>query len=113
MPTLLCFLQVAFRPAALRRDGQHDWWCCRVSVPEDSHQGAYAICGVYNGSENWDNNQGADYTFSVMSLEAAVVRAVAGACIGVDTPVAHGSQIQSNTADRLSQQVVASKLVYA
>lgn len=85
-----CFgaVQIAFRPSTLRRNDRNDWWCCRVHVPEEAHHGAYAICGVFNGSEVWDNNMGANYGLSVMCLEAAVVRAVAAACMGLDLGVA-------------------------
>lgn len=77
-------MQVPFRPTNLCRSNNNDWWCCRFDVPQEAQDGAFAICGVFNGCESWDNNRGADYSMSVMSLEAAIVRAVASACIGLD-----------------------------
>lgn len=70
--------QVPFRPTSLLRSDTADWWCCELDVPEQANQGAYAICGVFNGAENWDNNGGQDYKLTVANLEGAVVRAVAG-----------------------------------
>lgn len=67
-----------FRPTTLLRSDTADWWCCQLDVPEQANQGAYAICGVFNGAENWDNNGGQDYKLTVANLEGAVVRAVAG-----------------------------------
>jgi hypothetical protein len=52
-----------------------------LDVPEQANGGAYAICGVFNGAENWDNNGGQDYRLTVANLEGAVVRAVAGVSV--------------------------------
>jgi hypothetical protein len=69
---------------------------------------------VFNGAENWDNNGGSDYRLAVVSLEAAVVQAVAGACMGIDTKGAKRPARTSGTAtDKVAQSVASPKLVYA
>lgn len=81
-------------------------------MPPEATHGAYALCGVYNGSEHWDNNGGADYKLNLATLEVAVIRAVAGACIGLD--VGAKQPMRAPRVDPYNQQAVpASKFVYA
>jgi hypothetical protein len=96
----------------LSRNDSNDWWCCRLEVPQEANQCAFAICGMFNGCETWDNNQGADYKLSVLSLEAAVVRAVAEACIGLD--VGLKPQPRAPAPDKHAQPASAAhRLAYA
>lgn len=104
-------LQVPFRPTTLLRSDTADWWCCRLEVPQEANAGAYAICGVFNGAENWDNNGGADYKLTVANLEGAVVRAVAGACIGADNGTK--SRTRTSAAEKMAQQMASPSLAYA
>lgn len=105
-------VQVPFRPTTLNRTDTTDWWCCRLDVPPEATQGAFAVCGMFNGCESWDNNNGADYKLSVTGLEAAVVRAVAGACIGLD--VGAKPRPRAPMVDgKLAHPVGTNSLVYA
>lgn len=56
-----------------------DWWCCRLDVPYQATQGAFAISAVFNGQECWENNNGANWPFRVGTLEDDVMRAFTAA----------------------------------
>lgn len=83
-----------------------------MDVPPEGRSGAFAICGVFAGNEHWDNNQGANYQLPVLQLEAAVVRAVAGACMSQEVTEGHAGSTAKRPADTL-QQMTPAQLVFA